>query len=108
MNPLLQEIHTSAGYLEQSQVRLQLLVVALPLLVGNGIRRSRGKPAALANRHRAIAIGVALLGVLALRLASVPRGLSVFLLALVLGWETLALVERRLARFIDPSRGPSG
>jgi potassium-dependent mechanosensitive channel len=102
MNPLFQEISTSAGYLERSEVWLQLLVVALPLLVGNGIRRWRGKPAALADRHRAIAIGVALLGVLTLRLAAVPRGLSVFLLALVLGWEALTLLERRLARFIDP------
>lgn len=102
MNPLLQEIATSAGYFERPAVWLQLLVVALPLLVGNGIRRWRDKPAALAGWHWPIALGLALLGVLALRLANSPHGFSVFLMVLVLGWEALVPLERLLARVMPP------
>ncbi|MFO8238471.1 MAG: mechanosensitive ion channel [Prochlorococcaceae cyanobacterium] len=102
MNPLLQEIATSAGYFERPAVWLQLLVVALPLLVGNGIRRWRDKPAALAGWHRPIALGLALLGVLVLRLANSPHGFSVFLMVLVLGWEALTPLERLLARVMPP------
>ncbi|MEX1315737.1 MAG: mechanosensitive ion channel domain-containing protein [Synechococcaceae cyanobacterium] len=102
MNPLIQEITTSAGYFERPAVWLQLLVVSLPLLVGNAIRHWRGGPAGLADRHRQIALGLALLGVLALRLVGIPHGFSMFLLALVLGWEALAPLERLLARFLHP------
>jgi potassium-dependent mechanosensitive channel len=102
MSTIVQEIGTSVGYLERPGVWLQLLVVALPLLVGNGIGRWRGRPLQIGTWRRPIGLGLVLLGVLALKLAGVPHGFSVFLLLLVVGWEALNPLDRLLARFMPP------
>lgn len=98
MTALFQQIASSIGYFERAMVWPQLLVVAGALLLRVGIRQWRGAPAGLRRWRRAIAIGVALLGMLALRLARLPHGFGVFLLALLVGWEALRPFERLLAR----------
>lgn len=102
MIAIVQEIATSVGYLERPAVVLQLLVVTLPLLVGSGIRRWQGIATPMGRWRRPIGLGVALLGLLALKLAGIPNGFGIFLLLVVLGWEALNPLDRLLARCLPP------
>jgi small-conductance mechanosensitive channel len=55
-----------------------------------------------ARFRQPVGLAAALLGVLCLRLAGVPHGFSLFLLALAVGWAALTPLEWLLARFIPP------
>jgi small-conductance mechanosensitive channel len=104
MNELLLEVFGWLGYLERPTVLLQLLLSLVVILLSRVARQRRW----LAPLP---ALAYPLLGVLVLALLTAllgnlgqPQGLMLLLIQLWLGWVSLQLLHRLLARRLPPAR----
>ena len=104
MSELLLEIVGWFGYLERSEVRVQVILLLLVFLGQSALRRRLAPRLPLAGRPAVLIPSLLGLLSLALGLAGQPYGLLLLGLLLYLGWLGLEAVRLLLGRFIQPQQ----
>ena len=104
MSELLLEIVGWFGYLERSEVRVQVILLLLVFLGQSELRRRLAPRLPLAGRPAVLIPSLLGLLSLALGLAGQPYGLLLLGLLLYLGWLGLEAVRLLLGRFIQPQQ----